>query len=91
MSPAQLGLKKVKMVGLAASSVGVVIGCLMGMSCLFFMDVGKNERRGNLHTGPSPAHLRTGARFEGVGAVWCPVASISILKTVPGFPPWLTR
>ena len=41
------------MVGLAASSVGVVIGCLMGMSCLFFMDVGKNERRGDLCT---PVH-----------------------------------
>ena len=34
----------------------------------------ERKARGPVHTGPSPAHLRTGARFEGAGAVWCPVA-----------------
>lgn len=40
----QLPLRKVKNVGVAGAAIGVVIGCCIGMSSLFFMDLEKAER-----------------------------------------------
>jgi hypothetical protein len=40
----QAQLKRVKLVTTASSAVGVVIGCLLGMSCLLFMDLEKADR-----------------------------------------------
>ena len=40
----QLRLRSVKISGTLGAVVGVAIGCLMGMSCLLFMDLEKSER-----------------------------------------------
>ena len=40
----QLRLRDVKIVGVLGAVVGVAVGCLLGMSCLLFMDLEKSER-----------------------------------------------
>ena len=40
----QLRLRSVQIAGTAGAVVGVAIGCLLGMSCLLFMDLEKSER-----------------------------------------------
>ena len=44
MSRKQLALRHVKMIGLASAACGVVVGCLLGMTSLLFMDTEKTER-----------------------------------------------
>jgi len=44
LTSAQLKLRAVKNVGLFGGAIGVVVGCCIGMSCLFFMDLEKAER-----------------------------------------------
>ena len=40
----QLRLRDVKICGVLGAVVGVALGCLLGMSCLLFMDLEKSER-----------------------------------------------
>merc|ERR1719272_2484019 len=42
--PPQLGLRQVKVSGTLGAAVGVGCGCVVGMSCLLFMDLEKAER-----------------------------------------------
>ena len=49
----QLKLRRVRLVGTAGAATGVAFGCLLGMSCLYFMDLEKADRlkrQGELHT-----------------------------------------
>ena len=40
----QLSLRRVQVAGTTGAVIGVAIGCLLGMSCLFVMDLEKSER-----------------------------------------------
>jgi hypothetical protein len=44
LSPAQLDLKRSRIAYTMGGCVGVVVGCLLGMSCLFFMDTDRADR-----------------------------------------------
>jgi GAF domain-containing protein len=44
LTRAQLGLRQVKVSGTVGAAVGVGCGCIVGMSCLLFMDLDKAER-----------------------------------------------
>lgn len=44
LNPAQLDMKKTRTIHTLGGCVGVVIGCLLGMSCLLFMDTGRADR-----------------------------------------------
>jgi len=44
LTRAQLGLRQVKVSGTLGAAVGVGCGCVVGMSCLLFMDLEKAER-----------------------------------------------
>ena len=44
MSPAQLNLKVSRVASTAGGCAGVVTGCLLGMSCLLFMDTDRADR-----------------------------------------------
>ena len=44
LTPAQLDLKSARMWHTFGGCVGVVTGCLLGMSCLLFMDTDRAER-----------------------------------------------
>ena len=44
LSQAQLGLRSARIYHTAGGCVGVVVGCLLGMCSLFFMDTDKKER-----------------------------------------------
>tara|TARA_B110001452_G_scaffold257870_1_gene252464 strand:+ start:479 stop:1495 length:1017 start_codon:yes stop_codon:yes gene_type:complete len=44
LTRAQLKLRNVRMVSTSSAVVGVVIGCLLGMTSLFFMDLDKSDR-----------------------------------------------
>ena len=44
LSVEQMQLRSVKASGTAGAVVGVALGCLLGMSCLLFMDLEKSER-----------------------------------------------
>ena len=44
LTRAQCELRHVRVLSTTAASIGVVLGCLMGMTSLLFMDLDKNER-----------------------------------------------
>ena len=44
LSPAQMNLKRSRIYTTIGGCVGVVTGCLLGMSCLLFMDTDRADR-----------------------------------------------
>ena len=56
LTRAQLGLRQVKVAGTLGAAVGVGCGCVLGMSCLFFMDLEKADRlKKKVNPNPSPS------------------------------------
>ena len=61
MTAGQLRQKRVKRMGTAAAAVGVILGCILGMVSLLFIDL---DRAVSSRTPMSPSHLRVDSGLQ---------------------------